>query len=161
MSARGRSPNSPPFILPTSSSAWTDVVYSHVDMGRRREGGRKLIHYRWENWTGRRPSNSSRGTNPFLSYVCTVSASRTSMRCPRSAEMLTHMKDILSNPRAKRGDWVTKMAVRGGIVLWGVWGGFPPIIGRTWPPLRREGGFGGDPPPHSRAQGFWRPGGGR
>ena len=67
----------------------------------------------------------------------------------------------LSNPRAKRGDWVTKMAVRGGIVLWGVWGGFPPIIGRTWPPLRQEGGFGGDPPPHSRAQGFWRPGGGR
>ena len=44
------------------------------------------------------------------------------------------------------------MAVRGGIVLWGVWGGFPPIIGRTWPPVRREGGFGGDPPPHYRGK---------
>ena len=44
------------------------------------------------------------------------------------------------------------MAVRGGIVLWGVWGGFPPIIGRTWPPVRREGGFGGDPPPHYRGE---------
>ena len=28
-------------------------------------------------------------------------------------------------------------------------------------PLTPRGGFGGDPPPHSRAQGFWRPGGGR
>ena len=60
------------------------------------------------------------------------------------------------------------MAIREETVFWGVWGGFPPIIGRTWSPsaergglggilppilgrtwhpLRREGGFGRDPPP--------------
>ena len=60
------------------------------------------------------------------------------------------------------------MAIREGTVFWGVWGGFPPhyrayrttgvergglggilppILGRTWHPLRREGGFGGILPP--------------
>ena len=42
------------------------------------------------------------------------------------------------------------MAVRA--VFWGVWGGFPPIIGHTCPPPCVErGGLGGTLPPHSRA----------
>ena len=31
-------------------------------------------------------------------------------------------------------------------MLWG-FGGFPPIIGRTWPPSAPRGFFWGDPPP--------------
>ena len=67
---------------------------------------------------------------------------------------------ILSNPRAKRGDWVTRMAVRGGIVLWGVWGGFPPIIGRTRPPppASRGGVWGGSSPPILGRKDFGGPG---
>ena len=51
-----------------------------------------------------------------------------------------------------------KMAVRGGIVLWGVWGGFPPIIGRTWPPCVKRGGLGGILPPILGRKDFGGPG---
>ena len=39
----------------------------------------------------------------------------------------------LSVPELSEGTEVSKMAIREGIVFWGVWGGFPPIIGRTGP----------------------------
>ena len=50
------------------------------------------------------------------------------------------------------------MAVRGGIVFWGVWGGFPPIIGRTWPPCVKRGGLGGILPPILGRKDFGGPG---
>ena len=50
-----------------------------------------------------------------------------------------------------------KMAVRGGIVLWGV-GGVPPIIGRTWPPCIKRGGLGGILPPILGRKDFGGPG---
>ena len=38
-----------------------------------------------------------------------------------------------SVPERSEGTEVSKMAIREGTVFWGVWGGFPPIIGRTGP----------------------------
>ena len=43
-------------------------------------------------------------------------------------------------------------------MLWGVWGGFPPIIGRTWPPCVERGGLGGILPPILGRKDFGGPG---
>ena len=52
------------------------------------------------------------------------------------------------------------MAVRRGSVFWGVWGGFPPIIGHTWPPCVERGGLGGILPPILGRKDFGAAGGG-
>ena len=48
---------------------------------------------------------------------------------PHGPIFLCHKK--LSVPERSEGTEVSKMAIREGTVFWGVWGGFPPIIGRT------------------------------
>ena len=48
--------------------------------------------------------------------------------------LMEHEKFFYQPPSPKgEGAEVSKMAIREGTVFWGVWGGFPPILGRTGP----------------------------
>ena len=46
---------------------------------------------------------------------------------------INDVRNSFSVPERSEGTEVSKMAIREGTVFWGVWGGFPPIIGRTGP----------------------------
>ena len=50
-----------------------------------------------------------------------------------SVDLVVFALEASSVPERSEGTEVSKMAIREGTVFWGVWGGFPPIIGRTGP----------------------------
>ena len=56
--------------------------------------------------------------------------------------------EVLSDPKSTY--WTTATMLEGGL------GGTSPHSGGVVGPLRHEGGFGGDPPPHSRSV-VWLP----